>query len=140
VTLWNTITEHPFTIEGHACAVRVDPSNGMNYQFDLIVDGRSQKSGSEVAALPLAAEGGSRQAQWMLAGSWWALPLAIVAVIIGQVGYRARGDFILYVAGFLGMGICFTLARQYVDRPLQGVLRCLVVIAVLIALTLLRVA
>jgi hypothetical protein len=137
VRLWNTITEHPFTIDGHTCAIRVDPSNGMNYQFDLIVDGRSQKTGQPVAPLPYTADGKAREGRWILAGLWWSLPFAIISVLIGQVGYRVYNDALLYLAGFIGIGICFSLGRAYADRPVQGALRCLALIVVLILATLL---
>jgi Fas apoptotic inhibitory molecule (FAIM1) len=139
VRLWNTVTDHPFTIDGHPCAVRVDPSNGMNYQFDLIVDGRSQKTGEQVAPLPDAGESGARESKWALAGLWWIAPFSILSVGIGQVGYRLHNeDVVLYIAGFIGMGICFSIGRAYVDRPLQGVLRCVAVVAALILLVLVR--
>jgi FAIM1 (Fas apoptotic inhibitory molecule) protein len=139
VMLWNTITEHPFELDGHACAIRVDPSNGMNYQFDLLVDGRSQKTGTETAPLPLAGNASARQSKWLLAGFLWSIPFAFASVLIGQLGTRRQGDALLYIAGFVGMGVCFAIGRAYGDRPLQGVLRCVAVVTALILLALVRV-
>jgi hypothetical protein len=136
--LWNTVTEHPFTIDGHPCAVRVDPSNAVSYQFDLVVDGRSQKTGQPVAPLPYPGANGSREGRWMFAGFWWALPPAFLSVMIGMVGNRVNNDTLLYVAGFVGMGLCLSIGRTYVDRPLMGVLRCVLVLAAVIALTVVR--
>ena len=136
--LWNTITEQPFRIDGHPCAVRVDPSNALTYQFDLIVDGRSEKTGAEVAPLPHATGEGSRESTWDMAGILWAVPFAILSVLIGQLGNRLRGDTVLYIAGFVGMGICFSIGRAYAERPLQGALRNAVVVLALIILVFAR--
>lgn len=138
VRLWNTITEHPFAIDGHTGAVRVDPSNALTYQFDLIVDGRSEKTGTEVAPLPHTAGDGSRESTWDMAGILGAAPFAILSVLVGQLANRLRGDTLLYIAGFVGMAICFSIGRAYADRPLQGALRNAAVVLALIALLFIR--
>lgn len=44
-------TGHPFAIDGHSCALRVDPA-GLTYGYDLIVDGISQRTGRRATPPP----------------------------------------------------------------------------------------
>jgi hypothetical protein len=65
VRLWNTATEHAFSIAGHACAVRIDPTiDNMTYKKFLIVDGRDSESGRAMTPLPATASG-AREGQWL---------------------------------------------------------------------------
>ena len=49
-TYWQTSTEHPFDISGHPAALRVVPGQ-LNYQLDLVIDGRSLRTGGPSGAL-----------------------------------------------------------------------------------------
>jgi len=48
--LWQTSTEHPFTVDGHHLAMRVRPGV-FQYDIELVVDGRSADDGLPVGPL-----------------------------------------------------------------------------------------
>lgn len=65
VRMWNTATEHPFAIAGHACAVRIDPTvDNMTYKKFLIVDGQDADHGTSLEPLPETPTGG-REGRWL---------------------------------------------------------------------------
>lgn len=93
VRLWNTATEHVFDIDGHSCAVRVDPTiDNMTYRKSLIVDGVDVETGARMAPLPPGASG-AREGRWM-------------------AGYGGLGGFVLTLAGAI---VVVTVARMLLE-------------------------
>src|SRR5712692_5857089 len=65
VRLWNTATEHPFSVAGHNCSIRIDPTiDNATYKKQLIVDGRDVDTLAPIAPFALA-KNGARAGRWL---------------------------------------------------------------------------
>lgn len=93
VRLWNTATEHPFVVAGHACTVRIDPTiDNMTYKKFLVVDGLRVDTGTPVVPLPATAAG-AREGRWLAGyGGFRGFVVSIVTAVSVMVLIRLLLD------------------------------------------------
>lgn len=106
VRLWNTATEHDFTVEGHAGRIRIDPTvDNMTYKKYLSIDGRDLETGMPTEALPSIAAG-RREGKWLTGyGGPIMQPFALAAIVLGQLAAELHSQPALRLAGFAGAGL-----------------------------------
>jgi hypothetical protein len=133
--LWNTATDHLFTVAGHPCSIRIDPTiDNATYKKQLVVDGHDVESGAAVALLPETSVG-VHEGEWLAGyGGFLVQPFAMAAIVLGGVASQSTRQPIWYVAGFIGAGICWGATRLVGPDARRKLLLCVVVVAILFVL------
>ena len=109
--LFDLGSTHPFMLGAHSCAVVIQ-TNGLTYLYDLLVDGRSQRTGKSVTPR-------RRVPQWA-----WGFIIACAAIPLVALGGAVPAA--LGIGGALG---CRRIARDTADTMAMRVALCAVVTA-----------
>lgn len=134
VRLWNTATDHEFTVDGHRCFVRIDPTvDNMTYKKFLSVDGVDADSGAPMAALPMN-DSGMREGGWLggRSSEWVASLFATSAFIIGLTAWRQLHTVTPFLLGLGASAVCFSAPRIVGQDRIQQVLLCAAVIVAML--------
>jgi hypothetical protein len=135
VRLWNTATEHVFSVAGHEAVVRIDPTiDNMTYKKFLSIDGRDVDGGPGLTLL--GGKGGAvREGEWLAGyGGILVQPFAFAALVAGQVAFARQGSGLGFAVGFAGLGACWAIGRRFKGNALGQVVGCSLVIAAVILL------
>jgi hypothetical protein len=130
--LWNTATDHPFTIAGHPAWLRIDPTvDNVTYRKSLIVDGRDVETGTAVEMLPQT-PAGAHEGRWLAGyGGLLVQPFALAAIVLGNVGRDVSGHALWVLGGFIGAFICWSASRLVGDTVGRKLLLCAAVVTAL---------
>jgi hypothetical protein len=134
VRLWNTATDHEFTVDGHRCFVRIDPTvDNMTYKKFLSVDGADVDSGTVMTPLPTTASG-MREGGWMggRSAEWVAGLFATSAFIIGLTAWRQFHTVTPFLLGLGASAVCFSAPRIVGNDRFRQVLLCTAVIVAML--------